>query len=256
MTEKIIPDGYKLAAVKGLDELVYWLDRCKYKRHLENCADLIEPFEAFEYRNVSEEAVIAAHKAKAAPAVPDDVLEALRDALSVCSSVSVSRDRKIVREGCTLYAQTEEWCNWAENEVAPKIRAAIELVATTAAPSQEPAVPQGEPDFWGSGDGCWVRATDKLARPDASRFNIPLYAAPSQPVNRPQNCGTSFCSCIECVCEPEPTGMPELPEPDLLIDADLDSDAPYRACSVDLMMHTTDIHQPSQNETQSLRTSN
>lgn len=35
--------------------------------------------------------------------------------------------------------------------------------------------------------------------------------------------------------EPEPTGMPELPEPDLLIDADLDSDAPYRACSVDLM---------------------
>ena len=35
--------------------------------------------------------------------------------------------------------------------------------------------------------------------------------------------------------EPEPTGMPELPEPDLLIDADLDSDAQYRACSVDLM---------------------
>lgn len=71
MTEKIIPDGYKLVAVKGLDELVYWLERCKDKGHLENCADLIEPFEAFEYRNVSEEAVIAAHKAKAAPAVPE-----------------------------------------------------------------------------------------------------------------------------------------------------------------------------------------
>lgn len=82
--------------------------------------------------------LFAAHEAKAAPAVPQGVLEALRDAFCVCSSVSVSRDRKIVREGCTLYAQTEEWCNWAENEVAPKIRAAIELVATTATPSQEP----------------------------------------------------------------------------------------------------------------------
>ena len=70
MTEKIIPDGYKLVAVKGLDELVYWLERCKDKGHIENCADLIEPFEAFEYRNVSEESVISAHEAKAAPAVP------------------------------------------------------------------------------------------------------------------------------------------------------------------------------------------
>ena len=32
-------------------------------------------------------------------------------------------------------------------------------------------------------------------------------AAPSQPVTRPQNCGTSFCSCIECVCESEPVTL-------------------------------------------------
>lgn len=53
MTEKIIPDGYKLVAVKGLDELVYWLDRCKDKGHIENCADLIDPWDAFEFRRIA-----------------------------------------------------------------------------------------------------------------------------------------------------------------------------------------------------------
>ena len=68
----------------------------------------------------------------------------------------------------------EVW-NAHDQSVLDKAEALIEKAKNNA-----PAVPQGEPDFWGSGDGCWVRATDKLARPDASRFNIPLYAAPSQ----------------------------------------------------------------------------
>lgn len=55
----------------------------------------------------------------------DELLIALKDAVSVCQSVSISRDRRIVRDGCTLYAQTEEWCKWVEEEVGPKLIAAI-----------------------------------------------------------------------------------------------------------------------------------
>ena len=61
-------------------------------------------------------------------AAAPELFDALLDALSVTLSVSTSRDRRILRDGCTLYAQTDEWCNWVENEVAPKISAAIAKV--------------------------------------------------------------------------------------------------------------------------------
>ena len=48
----VIPEGFSLVAVKGFDELMLWLDRCEYKGHLENCPDLIEPYEAFDYRTI------------------------------------------------------------------------------------------------------------------------------------------------------------------------------------------------------------
>ncbi len=47
-----IPEGFSLIAVKGFDELMYWIDRCERKGHLENCPDLIEPYEAFDYRTI------------------------------------------------------------------------------------------------------------------------------------------------------------------------------------------------------------
>ena len=47
-----LSEGFSLVAVKGFDELMYWLDRCEVKGHLENCPDLIEPYEAFDYRIV------------------------------------------------------------------------------------------------------------------------------------------------------------------------------------------------------------
>ena len=50
--EPVIPEGFSLVAVKGFDELMYWLDRCERKGHLENCPDLIEPYEAFDYRTI------------------------------------------------------------------------------------------------------------------------------------------------------------------------------------------------------------
>jgi hypothetical protein len=40
--------------------------------------------------------------------VPGWVIEAMQEALSVCDSVSMSRDRRVVQDGCVLYLQTEE----------------------------------------------------------------------------------------------------------------------------------------------------
>jgi hypothetical protein len=75
-------------------------------------------------------------------AVPEglraQVLDALRDGLSVCMSVSVSRDRKIARDGVTLYAQTEEWCRWLDSEVGPKIRSAVDALAASPTPPVQP----------------------------------------------------------------------------------------------------------------------
>ena len=46
-----LPPGWKLVAVNaGFDDLMYWLNRCDEKGHLENCSDLIEPWAAFDYR--------------------------------------------------------------------------------------------------------------------------------------------------------------------------------------------------------------
>lgn len=48
-----IPKGWSLVAVTGFDDLMYWLDRCESKGHLENCPDLIEPYQAFDYQPVA-----------------------------------------------------------------------------------------------------------------------------------------------------------------------------------------------------------
>ena len=48
-------------------------------------------------------------------------VEAMRDGLSVCNSVSTSKDRRVRRDGVTMYLQTEEWCDWLEKEVGPRI---------------------------------------------------------------------------------------------------------------------------------------
>lgn len=64
----------------------------------------------------------------------DELLVALNDALSVTQSVSQSRDRRVVRDGCVLYLQTEEWCKWAEDEVGQKLRATLAKHQSTTAP--------------------------------------------------------------------------------------------------------------------------
>lgn len=43
-----LPENKKLILVdSSFDDLMYWLERCESKGHLENCSDLIEPWEKF-----------------------------------------------------------------------------------------------------------------------------------------------------------------------------------------------------------------
>lgn len=45
-----LPEGKQLILVdESFDELMYWLSRCEDKGHLENCADLVEPWKNFKY---------------------------------------------------------------------------------------------------------------------------------------------------------------------------------------------------------------
>ncbi|MCP1404465.1 hypothetical protein [Achromobacter insolitus] len=45
-----LPAGWKLVAVnEAFDDLMFWLDRCHDKGHLDNCYDLVAPWEAFKY---------------------------------------------------------------------------------------------------------------------------------------------------------------------------------------------------------------
>ncbi len=49
--------------------------------------------------------------------------EAIKDAVSVISSINYAKHHRIKREdGEVLYGQTGEWCEWAINEVLPKLR--------------------------------------------------------------------------------------------------------------------------------------
>lgn len=60
-----VPDWCELVPSKEFGELMYWLDRCDDKGHLDNCSDLIEPLAAF---HAAWLAMPAAEGAKAARA--------------------------------------------------------------------------------------------------------------------------------------------------------------------------------------------
>jgi hypothetical protein len=48
--------GKRLIVVdQSFDDLMYWLDRCEDKGHLENCPDLVEPYSAFQYENYTHQ---------------------------------------------------------------------------------------------------------------------------------------------------------------------------------------------------------
>jgi hypothetical protein len=71
--------GKRLIVVdQSFDDLMYWLDRCEDKGHLENCPDLVEPYSVFQYENY-------AHQPAAQPAVQEgrdwSLLEATQESL-------------------------------------------------------------------------------------------------------------------------------------------------------------------------------
>jgi hypothetical protein len=53
--EPVIAKGKRLIMVdETFDDLMYWLERCDEKGHLENCSDLIRPWSNFSYTNAPE----------------------------------------------------------------------------------------------------------------------------------------------------------------------------------------------------------
>ncbi len=62
----------------------------------------------------------------------DELLAASLDALSICASVNMSPDRRVMRDGCTLFSQTEEWCQWAQGEVQSNLRAVLAKIEATS----------------------------------------------------------------------------------------------------------------------------
>jgi hypothetical protein len=51
--------GRLIMVDETFDELMYWLERCDEKGHLENCSDLIGPWSNFSYTNVPQPEPVA-----------------------------------------------------------------------------------------------------------------------------------------------------------------------------------------------------
>lgn len=132
----------------------------------------------------TDEGAIALYERPAAPAVPEIDYQAL-----IRASYATNNKWAQGTNGCSAFARGAEW-----------FRAQM-LAATPTAPSQERCCTCGYLTSEREHLGCLRKAVKDLDAATGGPY-------PSQePVNRPQNCGTSFCSCIECVCEPEPVTL-------------------------------------------------
>jgi hypothetical protein len=76
--EHVATEGGKRLIVvdQSFDDLMYWLDRCEDKGHLENCPDLVEPYSVFQYENY-------AHQPAAQPAVQEPLSDLQKDAANL-----------------------------------------------------------------------------------------------------------------------------------------------------------------------------
>ena len=54
-----------------------------------------------------------------------ELLGALEEAKSVISSINYKGTTPFLRDGGTFYGQTDDWCEWALNEILPVVRQAI-----------------------------------------------------------------------------------------------------------------------------------
>lgn len=66
----------------------------------------------------------------AEPLTPPAVETALRDAISVISSINGGHANRVMKNGEAVYWQRREWIDWARLEVLPTIKAALDLITT------------------------------------------------------------------------------------------------------------------------------
>ena len=64
--------------------------------------------------------------------VPAGILNAVQDAVLVVSSISRSKYRLVKRDGADCYWQTDDWVNWALDEILPRLRAAEKAMLAAA----------------------------------------------------------------------------------------------------------------------------
>lgn len=57
--------------------------------------------------------------------VNQELLEALKEARCVLSSLNYKGTTPFRRNGVTFYGQTDEWCEWVNSEILPVVRKAI-----------------------------------------------------------------------------------------------------------------------------------
>ena len=90
------PEGFTLVAVRGFDELIYWLERCSDKGHLENCPDLVQPWAEFDWREAPPAAVRVPQS--------DDMVLVPRGLIgAACHAIDRKRDAPVTLEALRRY---------------------------------------------------------------------------------------------------------------------------------------------------------
>lgn len=64
-------------------------------------------------------------KLKKSQDIAQSLADALEEAKSVISSINSGKQHKVELEDDVAYWQRGEWCEWAKNDVLPKIEAAL-----------------------------------------------------------------------------------------------------------------------------------
>ena len=105
----------------------------------------------------------------------------------------------------TVIEMAREAGLFTHKEVQPELERFAELVRADALAEHKPYRPlqdNGSKYF-----GAWDKADQALDRMAENARELGLDYEPdgmhhNKPAKRPQNCGTGYCSCIECVMEP------------------------------------------------------
>jgi hypothetical protein len=82
--------------------------------------------------------------------------EAIQDGFSVCQSVCMDRSRRVMRDDCAFYLQTEEWCKWVKDDVGTSVVSAIAAIDAALSAHETPVANAG----WMKSGALLYRLTD------------------------------------------------------------------------------------------------